>query len=92
MPNDGSDAYGVRKKRDSVSLHVKLHARQTITEDTQVLSKENGHRLQTTNRLMVVKVLLKCDIRLSILLVRIFKISYGNFSSTCVRCTHLLKS
>ena len=40
----------------------------------------------------VVKVLLKCAIHLSISLVRISEFLYANFSSTCVRCTHLLKS
>ena len=44
------------------------------------------------NRLMVVKVLLKCPIRFSISLVRISEFPFANFSSTCKRCTHLLKS
>ena len=41
---------------------------------------------------IVVKVLLKCAIRFSILLVRISKFLYANFSSIYVRCAHLLKS
>ena len=44
------------------------------------------------NRLMLVKVLLKCAIRFSILLVGISEFLYANFSFTCVRCTHLFKS
>ena len=40
-----------------------------------------------------VKVLLKCVTRFSIFpLVRISECLYANLSSTCVRCTHLLKS
>ena len=43
----GSDAYSVRKKRDSVSTRLKLHMRQTITEGIQVSWKESAHRLRT---------------------------------------------
>ena len=36
------------KKQDSVLTRLKLHMKQTITEDMQVLWRESVHCLQTT--------------------------------------------
>ena len=83
LPNHGSDAYNVRKKRGS------LKARDCCKSKARIVYEQ--HFSISLNRLIVVKALLKCAICFSISLVLISEFVYATFSPTCVRCTHLLK-
>ena len=84
-----------------VSTCINLHVRQTITEGTQVFWKESVHCLWTTliffsesfdelGRKSVFEMCHSCLYWFS--LVCISEFWYTNFSFTCVRCTHLIKS
>ena len=78
----------VMRKRVSVSTSVKQNMTQTITDHI-----ESTHRLRRTYYFAESGAF---EMRHSFLyffsLVRISEFVYANFSSTCIRCTHLLKS
>ena len=82
------------KIRDSVSTRLKLHTRLTIMEHMRV--RERKARIVCEEHYISLNLKGAFEMRQSFLyffsLVRISEFLYANFSSTCVRCTHLLKS
>ena len=97
MRNHGSDAYTIRKMQDSVSTHLKLHMRQTITEGTKVLWKESVRCLRTIFHYFAESFDCGKD-AFNMSFIFLFhwypfpNFRAHNFSSTWVQCMHLLKS
>ena len=82
-----------KKKRESVSKRLKQNMTQTITERTRVCERKARIVCEDFISLNLKGAF---EMRHSFLyffsLVRISEFLYENFSSTCVRCRHLLTS
>ena len=88
------------KSGTALSTHLKLHTRHTIMEDTQILWMETMHSFWTKFSFAESfdepggkgAFEMHHTFLYSFSLVRISEFPYTNFLSTCVWCTHLLKS
>ena len=77
------------------SQHISNYTRQTIMEGTQVLWKENAHHLRTTFQYFAESFWWWWRCFWNAPFVSLFcryEFLYANLSSTCVRCTHPLRS
>ena len=83
-------AYCKKKKRDSVSAHLKQNMKQhtrVCESNAHIVCEEHLHSLNSRGALEMRHLFLYF-----FLLVHIYEFLYVNFSPTCVWCMHLLKS